>query len=117
MEAILSHEIQAGLDAARLQNLRKGSRLRLNVDGRTYPVLRMWKTGFAVVAQETPHLRGFADLYDGAVHLFQCLIVAGDEDGGEMHYAFKRATAVASRPALDFVQAERSPMGYLTDAR
>lgn len=114
---MLSKEIQAGLDAARLQNLRQSSRLRLIVDGQTHPVLRMWKTGFAVVAEETPHLRGFADMYDGANHLFQCLIVAGEEENGEMRYAFKRATAVTTHAPLDFVRSETAPVGYITDAR
>ena len=117
MEAMLSKEIQAGLDAARLQSLRKGARLRLNVDGVTYPVLRTWKSGFSVIAEETPHLRGLADLYDGAQHLFQCLIVASEEDGGEMRYEYKRATAVASRAALDFVRSADAPAALITDAR
>lgn len=114
---MLPKELQAGLDAARLQSQRKKSRLRLNVDGVTFPVLRMWKTGFAVVADETPHLRGFADMYDGANHLFQCLIVAGEAENGEMRYAFKRATAVTTAAPLDFVRSETSPVGYITDAR
>lgn len=117
MEAMLSKEIQAGLDDARLQKLRRASRLRLNVDGVTYPVLRKWKTGFAVVADETPHLRGLADLYDGSVHQFQCLIVAGEREGGEMCYAFKRATAVVDHAALDFERSADAPVGLITDAR
>lgn len=117
MEAMLTKEVQAGLDAARLAKMRKQSRLRLNVDGQTYPVLRMWKTGFAVLADDTPHLRGLADVYDGPNHMFQCLIVAGAEEGGEMQYEFKRATAVAARAALDFVRADNAPAGYITDAR
>jgi len=117
MEAMLSQEIQAGLDAARLQKLHKASRLRLDVDGNSYPVLRMWKTGCALMADKTPHLRGLADVYEGSEHQFQCLIVAGDEENGEMRYEFKRATAVVGRPALDFVRAENAPVGYITDAR
>lgn len=117
MEAMLTKEVQEGLDAARLTRRRKDARLRLDVDGQSYPVLRMWKAGFAVVAQETPHLRGLADVYDGSKHLFQCLIVAGEEEAGEMQYEFKRATAVATAAALDFVRSENAPVGYITDAR
>ncbi len=115
MEIIFSKEIQAGLDAARLAGLRKASRLRVHVDGQACPVLRMWKTGFAVAADDTPRLRGLVDLFDGANHLFQCLIIAGEEDAGEMQYEFKRATAVAHAAALDFEKSAQAPVGYLTD--
>ena len=117
METVLSKEIQAGLDAARLAGLRKASRLRINVDGQVHPVLRMWKTGFAVAAEDAPHLRGLVDLYDGANHLFQCLIVAGEEEAGEMQYEFKRATAVAQSAALDFEKLANAPAGLITDGR
>ncbi|MFD2738160.1 hypothetical protein ACFSUD_01110 [Sulfitobacter aestuarii] len=113
MEAILSKEVQAGLDAARLSALRKASRLRIEVDGKQHKVLRMWKTGFALEAETAPYLRGLVDLYDGANHLFQCLIVASDEEAGEMHYEFKRATAVADAAALDFERPDNAPVALI----
>lgn len=117
MEAMLSKEVQAGLDAARLANMRKSSRLRIDVDGRIYKVLRMWKSGFAIEIEHAPKLRGLVDLYDGAKHLFQCLIVASEEEGGEMHYEFKRATAVTDHAALDFEKAANAPTALIEDAR
>ncbi|MFC6639452.1 hypothetical protein GV827_11690 [Sulfitobacter sp. JBTF-M27] len=117
MEAVLSKEVQAGLDAARLESLRKASRLRVDVDGQLYPVLRLEKTGFTIAAENAPHLRGLVDLYDGANHLFQCLIVASEEEAGEMRYEFKRATAVASAAALDFEKATDAPVALITKAR
>ncbi len=117
METNFSKDIQAGLDAARVESLRRASRLRIEADGVRYPVLRMWKTGFAMEAGSAPHLRGLVDLYDGALHLFQCLIVATDEEGGEMLFAFKRATPVASRPALDFERAENAPAALIEYTR
>lgn len=111
--SFLPKEVQDGLDAARNVSLAKASRLRLSAGGRTYPVLRMWKTGFSVAAADAPHLRGFVDLYDGAVHLFQCLIVAAQEDGPEMQYEFKRATAITKGPALDFERAENAPVALI----
>ena len=113
MEAVLSKEIQAGLDAARLDGLRRKSRLRVNVAGRIYPVLRRWKTGFSVAAEDAPHLRGLVDLYEGADHLFQCLIVANEEEAGEMRFEFKRATAVTGKPALDFEQDDAAPVALI----
>jgi hypothetical protein len=116
VESVFSKEIQADLDRARLEGLKRSSRLRVEVDGKLQPVLRMWKTGFAVEA-DAPMLRGFVDLYDGSLHLFQCLIVNSDADAGERHYEFKRATAVAERPALDFELSEHAPVGLIADAR
>lgn len=113
MDAVLTKEIQAGLDAARLASLRKASRLRINLDGQMYRVLRMWKTGFAVHAEDAPHLRGLVDLYDGANHLFQCLIVTSAQEGDEMQYEFKRATAVADRAALDFEKRTDAPVALI----
>ncbi|NNK16648.1 MAG: hypothetical protein HKP51_07065 [Sulfitobacter sp.] len=117
MEAVLSKEVQAGLDAARLKSLRKASRLRVDADGQLYPVLRLEKTGFTIAAENAPHLRGLVELYDGANHLFQCLIVASEEEAGEMRYEFKRATAVASAAALDFEKATDAPVALITKAR
>lgn len=117
MEAVFSKEIQAGLDAARLAGMRKASRLRIDADGEIHRVLRMWKTGFSVAVEDAPQLRGLVDLYDGANHLFQCLIVAGDEEAGEMQYEFKRATPVAYAAALDFEKSIDAPVGLIADAR
>ena len=113
MTTYVPKEVQAGLDRARLVRLKKASRLRLVVDGMTFPVLRMWKTGFAIDAAKAPTLRGFVDLYDGAIHLFQCLIVASEPDGGEMVFEFKRLTAITEQPPLDFVQHKDAPVALI----
>lgn len=114
LEIALSKEIQAGLDAARLESLRKSSRLRIEVDGEQHKVLRHWGTGFSMDAATAPNLRGLVDLFDGAVHLFQCLIVAGQEEAGEMQFEFKRATKVAEKPALDFARSSDAPTALIT---
>lgn len=113
MEVSLSKDIQAGLDAARLQSLRKASRLRIDVDGTQHQVLRHWSTGFSMDAQTAPKLRGLVDLYDGAIHLFQCLIVATQEESGEMQFEFKRATKVSEKAALDFERASDVPVALI----
>lgn len=115
MEAVLSKEVQAGLDQARTLSLKRASRLRVQVGSKMLPVLRMWKTGFALEAG-TPALRGFVNLHDGAVHLFQCLIVASEEEAGERRYEFKRATAVADKAAADFEILEHAPVALIGDA-
>ena len=117
MEAFLSKEIQAGLDAARRASLRKASRLRIDLNGRLLPVLRLWETGFAIAEEDAPNLRGLVELYDGAEHLFQCLIVASDAQHGEMHYEFKRATAVTDHAALDFEKRANAPVGLIGQSK
>lgn len=114
MEFQLPREIQAGLDAARVDNLRKASRLRIVADGVQHKVLRFWQTGFSMDSETAPHLRGLVDLYDGSVHLFQCLIVAMDEEGGEMRFEFKRATRVSEEAALDFERDPEAPVGLIS---
>ena len=113
MSTYLPKEVQEGLDAARIKAMKKSSRLRVCVEGEVYRVLRMWKDGFAVEEGIVPNLRGLVDIYDGSNHLYQCLIVGTEAEGGEMQYEFKRATAVADRPALDFYRAPDAPVGLI----
>ena len=96
--------------------MKKSSRLRVNLGNKVLPVLRMWKTGFALEAN-APALRGFVDLYDGSVHLFQCLIVTSEEESGERRYEFKRATAVSEKPAVDFEILDHAPVGLIENLR
>ena len=116
MEAVFSKEIQMGLDQARVDAMKKSSRLRVCVDGKKQAVLRMWKTGFSMEA-DAPDLRGLVDLYDGSIHLCRCLIVTSHIEAGERQYEFKRATAVRGAPALDFEMPQNAPVGLIEDAR
>ena len=113
MLEFLPKEIREGLEAARKRDLKRKSRLRVQVGGAVFPILRFWDEGFALDASLTPHLRGLVDVFDGANHIFQCLIVASVEDNGELVCEFKRATPVSSGPALDFWRDENAPVGYL----
>lgn len=113
MTTFVPKEIQDGLDKARLAALKSKSRLRLVANGAGHPILRLWKTGFALEAETAPHLRGLVDIYDGAIHLFQCLIVASEESDGEKQFEFKRLTAVSNRAALDFVVASDAPRALI----
>ncbi len=108
MTTYLPPDVQAGLDAARRRAVRNSSRLRVHAGETTYPVLRAWRGGFAVAADGAPHLRGLVDLYDGANHLSRCLIVASEEENGEMRFDLKRATDAREAQPVDF---ERDPQG------
>ncbi len=113
MSTYLPKDVQRGLEAARKLARAKKNRLRVKADGEVFRVIRFWENGFAVEVETAPHLRGLVDIYDGADHLCQCLIVASDEEGGEMRYDFKRATAASDRPPLDFVRSEDAPVALI----
>ena len=100
MSTYVSKEISAELDAARIASLKKSSRLRVEMGDNTYRILKLWKDGFA-------------DIFDGANHLYQCLIVADEEDGGQMRYEFKRSTVAADKAPLDFYRAPDAPIALL----
>ena len=113
MSTFLSDEVKAGLEAARKAAARKGTRLRVHVGEQTFPVLRLSETGFAMDLESAPKLRGLVVLYHGGVHLYQCLIVASLEEGDEMQYEFKRKTAAAEAPALDYSRDPDAPVALL----
>lgn len=113
MSEFLPKEVREGLEMARKRDLRKKSRLRVRVDDQVFVVLKYWESGFALDAEDAPHLRGLVDLYDGARHLYQCLIVASEEDEGEMRYEFKRSTAALDKAPLDFCRDENAPVALL----
>lgn len=116
MTTYLPEAVQQGLDSARISRLKKSSRLRIETEGRHFRVLRLWDTGFSVASEDAPHLRGLVDVYEGPTQLFQCLIVAAQEEAGEMQYEFKRMTAVASAAARDFAADTEPPAGLIGNA-
>ncbi|WP_425046648.1 hypothetical protein [Primorskyibacter sp. S87] len=113
MTTYISKDIREGLDAARIASLKKASRLRVEAGDEYFRVLRLWRDGFAVEAETTPRLRGLVDLYDGSHHLYQCLIMAAEEERGEMIYEFKRSTAAADKAPLDFYRSPDAPIALL----
>ncbi|MEP2531106.1 hypothetical protein [Shimia sp.] len=113
MSTYISPEIQAGLDAARKKAMRRRNKLRVETGEHSFRVLRFQEDGFTLDVEDAPHLRGLVDLYDGGRHFLQCLIVASEEQDGEMRYEFKRATAVTDRPPVDFELGEFVPAGLI----
>lgn len=115
MSEFLPKEVRDGLEQARKRDLKKRSRLRVHDGDAVYPVLRFWDSGFALDAEDAPHLRGLVDIYDGSRHIYQCLIVASEEATGEMIYEFKRHTAAVDRAPLDFSREENAPVALIED--
>ena len=113
MSEYLPKEVREGLELARKHNLRKKSRMRVKAGERTFTILRHWDSGFALDADDAPRLRGLVDVFDGARHLSQCLIVASEEEAGEMVYEFKRATPHVEVPPKDYEVAENAPVGLI----
>jgi len=111
MTTFLTRELQEGLEAARKLAAKKRSRLKVEMDGQSWPVLRMWQGGFALDADTAPHLRGLVDIYDGARHMMQALVVASEEEPGEVRFEFKRATRAEDRAAIDYARDENAPVG------
>lgn len=115
MTDVLPKEVRDGLEAARRRDLRRSSGLRLWVGDRPFDILRFWDGGFALDAGAAPPLRGLVDIYRGPRHVYQCLVVAGSEEDGEMVYEFKRHTATVDRAPLDFAREEPEAAGLIED--
>jgi hypothetical protein len=116
MLEFLPKEVRDGLELARKRSNRRKSRLRVQVGEAVFPVLRFWDEGFALDASMTPNLRGLVDVYDGARHICQCLIVASSVENGELVCDFKRSTMVSDRAPLDFWRDENAPVAFLPKA-
>lgn len=113
MSEFLPKEVRDGLEKARLAALKKSSRLRVHTGEDVFPILKFWETGFSLEAANTPQIRGLVDVYDGARHISQCLIVASETQDNEIHFEFKRATAAADHAALDFEKDANAPIALL----
>lgn len=112
MSEFLPKDVREGLEMARKHKLRKKSRLRVKAGDQTFTILRYWDKGFALDVDDAPNLRGLVDVYDGARHMSQCLIIASEEDEGEMVYEFKRSTIHSEEAALDYERGS-GPVGLL----
>ena len=113
MIEFLSKELRDGFDMARKRQNARKSRLRVQIGADIYPILRLWDDGLALNADHLPHLRGLVDIYDGARHLSQCLIVASTVENGQLICNFKRSTQVTDKPPLDFWRDENAPVAFL----
>jgi hypothetical protein len=116
MSEFLPKEVREGLALARKHNQRKKSRLRVKAGDQTFTILRYWDEGFALDADDAPSIRGLVDVYDGARHLSQCLIVATEKAAGEMIYEFKRATPHSDDAPLDYERDANAPVALIARA-
>jgi len=117
MSTFLPKEVQEGLDAARAKDLARKARYRVEMDGLRFKILRLRENGFSVDVEHAERLRGLVDIYDGARHLYQCLIIASSEENGHMWYEYTRSTVANDKAPLDFYREPNSPAGLITDER
>ena len=113
MSTYLPKDVLAGLAEAKTATLRKKSRMWVEFDGNMYPVLRMWERGFAMDANAAPALRGFVDVFEGGEHKSQCLIIASNEENGELQFEFKRYSSAQERPPLDYAKRHDAPIALI----
>lgn len=109
----LPQSIWNEMHAAQRKSAARKSRLRVEVDGRSHTIIRLLPEGFVVDRTDAPKLRGLVDIYDGARHLSQCLIVAAQEDGHRIEYEFKRNTTASDGAPLDFERDDDAPIALL----
>lgn len=114
---VLPEHIRQGLETARKASVARGNRLCVHDGGVVYRINRLWSDGFAIDLNDAAKLRGRVEIYDGARHLYQCLIVNSRADGAEMVFDFKWLHPVSTQPAADFVRERDLPAGYLTARR
>lgn len=117
MSEFLPEAVRKGLEDARKASLRRSSRLCVHDGDAVYKVLRLWDGGFSLEAENAPQLRGHVEIYDGARHLYQCLVMTSRDENDERIFEFKWHTAVADRPALDFEVDADAPVALIPKMR
>ena len=113
MSEFLPKDVRDALAEANRKRQDKKSRYRIHANGEIYKVRRRWDNGFSLPSDNAPNLRGLVDFYDGAEHLYQCLIVNSAEEDGERQFEFKRATPPHDRPPLDFERGDDAPVALI----
>ncbi len=108
----LPQELRDGLALARTRRARR-SRLRVQLGEAVFPVLSLSERVIVLDAGQAPKLRGMVDVYDGARHILQGLIVAAEVENGLLVCTFKRSNVVSETPPLDYERDPGAPAGYL----
>ena len=109
----LPKDVMDGLQKARQEDYSKKNRLRIMVGDTIFPILRYWETGFSLDVKVAPKLRGLVDIYDGANHVSQCLIVLSSVKGDERIFEFKRNTQALTKAPIDFEKKNDEPIALL----
>jgi hypothetical protein len=113
MNDFLPDAVREGLEAARRDALRRKDRLCVHDGNDVYRIQRFWEGGFSLDAGVADKLRGRVEIFDGARHLYQCLIVGSVPDGDEQVFEFKWLHPVPDAAPVDFVRPDVIPVGFI----
>lgn len=114
MNDFLPDAVRAGLEQARKAGFRRSTRLCVHDGEKVFAIRRIWDGGFALDADVASKLRGRVEIYDGARHLYQCLIVGSVEEAGERVFDFKWLHPVTQTAPVDYEQPNFVPAGLIT---
>ena len=117
MNDVLPEAVRIGLEKARKSALKSKGRLCVHDGDEVYRIHKLWDGGFSIDADVGDRLRGRVEIFDGARHLYQCLIVGSEVDGDLRVFDFKWLHAVADKAPVDFAQPDFVPSGLLTANR
>lgn len=113
MNDILPEAVRLGLEKARKTAIKREGRLCVHDGENVYRIHKFWDGGFSIDADTGDKLRGRVEIYDGARHLYQCLIVSSEVDGDLRIFEFKWLHAVADKAPVDFALPDFVPAGLI----
>lgn len=113
MNDFLPDAVRQGLEQARKNALRRSSRLCVHDGDDVFAIRRLWDGGFALDADVADKVRGRVEIYDGARHLYQCLIVGSAAEGDERVFDFKWLHPVSETAPVDYEQPDFVPAGLI----
>lgn len=114
MNDFLPEAVRQGLDAARKEALKRKDRLCVHDSDNVYRIRRFWDAGFSLDIDVAEKLRGRVEIYDGARHLYQCLIVGSSVEGEERIFEFKWLHPVTDAAPVDYERPDFVPAGLIT---
>mgnify|MGYP007005195565 CR=1 FL=1 len=104
---------RGGGEGAGGEGWRRKGRLCVHDGDDVYRIQRFWEGGFSLDAGVADKLRGRVEIFDGARHLYQCLIVGSVPDGDEQVFEFKWLHPVPYAAPVDFVRPDVIPVGFI----
>ena len=113
MTTILPEAVQKGLEQARKAALHRNDRLCVHDGDQVFRIRRFWEDGMSIDADHGHKLRGRVEIYDGARHLYQALIVGSTAEGHETVFDFKWLNPVSDAPPADFPKPDFIPAGLI----
>ncbi len=116
MNDFLPVDVLKGLQAARRASIKRNNKLCVHDGDDVYRIRRFWEDGLSLDIEHGTKLRGRVEIYDGARHLYQCLITNSREDGEEAIFDLKWVHPVSATAPVDFVRPDDAPVALIEKA-